>query len=298
MDGLGGRPGWAWIFILEGIATVILGAMSVFMVHDFPDEAKFLSDIDRQRVIRRLKVDKQASADHESFEMKYFWQSIKDWKTWLSMIIYMGADMPLYAFSLFLPTIIKDLGFTSTRAQLLTVPVYVGAAISTIAIGYIGDRTKNRGLCNMGIAIPGIIGFAMLLGGKSAGVQYAGTFLGAVGIYPCISNTVSWVANNTEGVYKRGISLAFVIGWGNLNGVMSSNVYQADSAPRFILGHSLVMAWMIVFLLGGSALQYYLLRRENRLRDEGKRDVWAEGMTPKEAAKVLGDERPDFRYTL
>lgn len=210
----------------------------------------------------------------------------------------MGADMPLYAFSLFLPTIIKDLGFASTRAQLLTVPVYVGAAISTITIGYLGDKYKNRGLCNIGISFFAIVGFSMLIGGKTAGVQYAGTFLGAIGIYPCIANTVSWTANNTEGVYKRGISMAFVIGFGNLTGVMSSNIYQATDAPRFILGHSLVLAWLVVFLLGGSILQYYLLRRENRLRDEGKRDIWAEGMTPKEAAKVLGDERPDFRYTL
>ena len=78
------------------------------MVFDFPDEAHFLSDIDRQRVIRRLKADQQSSAEHENFKMEYFWASVKDWKTWLYAIIYMGADCPLYAFSLFLPSIIKE----------------------------------------------------------------------------------------------------------------------------------------------------------------------------------------------
>lgn len=70
----------------------------------------------------------------------------------------------------------------------------------------------------MFMALFGIIGFAMLLGSGQPHVQYAGTFLGAMGIYPCIPNTISWTANNVEGVYKRGISLGFVIGWGNLNG--------------------------------------------------------------------------------
>jgi hypothetical protein len=70
------------------------------------------------------------------------------------------------------------------------------------------------------MALFGIVGFALLLGSGNPHVQYAGVFLGAMGIYPCIPNTISWTANNTEGVYKRGIALGFVIGWGNLNGKM------------------------------------------------------------------------------
>ena len=113
MNGVGGKHGWAWIFILEGLLTIVIGAISFFMVHDFPDDAKFLSEPDRARVIRRLKADKQSSAEHEDFKMKYFWASVKDWKTWLSAVIYMGADGPLYAFSLFLPTIINGVRSSS-----------------------------------------------------------------------------------------------------------------------------------------------------------------------------------------
>jgi hypothetical protein len=43
-------------------------------------------------------------------------------------------------------------------------------------------------------------------------VKYAGVFLGAMGIYPCIANTISWCSNNIEGVYKRGVTLGIVIG--------------------------------------------------------------------------------------
>jgi hypothetical protein len=91
--------------------TVIVGVLSYWMVHDFPDRATFLNEDDRRRVIRRLKEDKQASAHHENFEMKFFWASVKDWKTYAFAIVYMGADGSLYAFSLFLPTIIKQLGY-------------------------------------------------------------------------------------------------------------------------------------------------------------------------------------------
>ncbi|KAF2015710.1 MFS nicotinic acid transporter-like protein Tna1 [Aaosphaeria arxii CBS 175.79] len=297
MDGIGGKRGWAWIFILEGLATILVGMASYWMVHDFPDTATFLSPSDRQRVLRRLKADKQASASHESFKMTYFYASVLDWKTWAFAVIYMGCDGSLYAFSLFLPTIIRGLGYTSTTANLLSVPPYALAAIVTVGIGWLADRTRQRGWCNIGVSVFGIVGFAMLLGSETPGVQYAGTFLGAVGIYPCIANTISWASNNVEGVYKRGVTLGFVIGWGNLNGVVASNIYRGRDKPRFLLGHGVVLAYLVLFLFGGSVVTRWLLVKENGKRVRGERDVWVEGKGEEEV-EMLGDKRPDFIYTL
>jgi hypothetical protein len=122
-------------------------------------------------------------------------------------------------------------------------------------------------------------------------------FLGAIGIYPCIANTITWTANNVEGVYKRGITLGFVIGWGNLNGIVSSNIYRQKDAPRYKPGHGVVLAYEALFLLGGSVMQHLLLRRENTKRRRGERDGWIAGKSEAEIEK-LGDKRPDFIYTL
>ncbi|KAI9674400.1 MAG: hypothetical protein M1817_001738 [Caeruleum heppii] len=297
MDGVGNLPGWAWIFILEGIATVVVGIISFWMVHDFPDDARFLSDADRARVLRRLKADKQASADGEDLKMSYVWASVKDWKTWLSAVIYMGCVSPLYAFSLFLPSIINELGYSSVQAQLLSVPPYAVACVFTIFIGWLADRTHQRGLCNIFVSLLGVLGFAMLLGSNSGGLSYAGTFLAALGIYPCIANTISWTSNNTEGVYKRGVTVGFVIGWGNLNGVVSSNIYRAKDAPRYRPGHGVVLAYLTLFLTGGSIAQHILLKRENKKRLAGKQDHWIEGKNEQEI-EAMGDVRPDFIYTI
>lgn len=298
MDGIGGKHGWAWIFILEGLATVIIGIVSYWMVHDFPDDAKFLSEPDRQRVLRRLKADRQSSAEHEEFKMSYFWASVKDWKTWVMAMVYMGCDGPLYAFSLFLPTIIEDLGYSSsTKANLLSVPPYAAAAILTVFIGWFADRTNRRGWCNICVSLLAIIGFCMLVGSTTPGVKYAGTFLGALGIYPCIANTISWTANNVEGVYKRGVTLGFVIGWGNLNGIMASNVYLLRDSPNYRPGHGVVLAYLTLFLFGGSLLAHFLLISENKKRETGKRDEWIVGKSESEI-ELLGDKRPDFFYTI
>lgn len=271
------------------------------MVHDFPAEATFLTPDDRARVLRRLRDDQQASANHESFKMKYFWQSVTDWKTLLFAIIYMGADASLYAFSLFLPTIIKQLGgkggYSATHANLLSVPPYAAAAIVTVAIGWLADRTQQRGLCNIFVSLLGITGFSMLLGSAKPAVQYVGTFLGAMGIYPCISNTISWASNNVEGVYKRGVTLGFVIGWGNLNGVVSSNIYRAKDKPRYFVGHGVVLAYLFLFLFLGSVVTRTMLAWENKKRRDGKRDHWVQGKSEQEILE-MGDKKPDFLYVL
>ncbi|KAF2669728.1 MFS nicotinic acid transporter-like protein Tna1 [Microthyrium microscopicum] len=297
MHGVGGKPGWAWIFILEGLFTVLVGIASYWMVHDFPDNAKFLSEPDRIRVRRRLALDGQASAHHEEFDMRFFWESVKDWKTYAFAIIYMGTDGALYAFSLFTPTIIKQLGYTATKANLLSVPPYAAAAIMTISVGVFADRTRQRGLCNIVMALVGMIGFCMLIGSQKAGVKYAGTFLGAMGIYPTIANTIAWCSNNVEGVFKRGVTLGFVIGWGNLNGIVSSNIYPTSSAPHFYPGHGTVLGYLTVFLFGGSIVTSLLLRQENKKRINGQRDHWLEGKTPEEL-RTRGDKRPDFQYVV
>ena len=186
LHGVGGKPGWAWIFILEGLATVLAGVASHWLVHDFPDRAGFLGADERLRVQRRIAADRPAGVKLlERFDMAFFWQSVKDWKTWLFAVVYMGTDGSLYAFSLFLPTIIKQLGtYSPTHANLLTVPPYAAAAVATVLVGWYADRTGRRGACNISMAAVGIAGFAMLLGAKEAKVKYAGHVPGCGGDIP------------------------------------------------------------------------------------------------------------------
>jgi Na+/proline symporter len=149
----------------------------------------------------------------------------------------------------------------------------------------------------MAVVSCGIVGFIMLIASSKPNVQYAGTFLGAIGIYPTIANTLSWASNNIEGVYKRGVVIGIVVGWGNLNGVVSSNIYLSEEAPRFWTGHGVVLAYLIVCLLGGTIFMHVMLRIENNKRRSGKRDRMHEGKTS-EQIWVAGDNRPDFIYTL
>lgn len=112
-----------------------------------------------------------------------------------------------------------------------------------------------------------------------------------------VLDTLTWASNNIEGVYKRGVIIGIIVGWGNLNGIVSSNIYLKQEKPRYYTGHGTVLGYLVFCLLGGTLFMYFMLARENRLRKSGKRDRMHDGMTADEIW-VAGDKRPDFIYTL
>ncbi|KAJ7281384.1 MFS general substrate transporter [Mycena rebaudengoi] len=313
MHGVGGKPAWAWIFIIEGLATILAAILSFWVVQDFPDTATFLTETERTFMIRRLQGDDQFSAAGEKFKMKYVWASFRDWKTWFGMVQLMGCDMPLYAFSLFLPSIINQLGFRATPANLLTVPIYAFAGIVACCVGFYADRHGCRGYCNIVLLSIGAVGYIILIASRNAALSYFAVFVAACGIFPVVPNTVTWVANNFEGSYKRGVSLALGISMGNLNGAVSSNVYRAKDRPWYPLA-GLVLMYICIGLVANSTF-LYLLKRENARRDRGERDeLIGEGSgdpaldarnekngrfeTVEDAQREKGDMWSGYRYML
>jgi len=124
MSGVGGRGGWSWIFILEGILTFLVACVAYWAINDYPRTAKFLTEEERFEVERRLKADRSSLADE--FNLKFAKDAFKDWKIYVHMFITIGIYTPLYSISLFLPTIIKTMGYSNETSQLMTVPPYAG----------------------------------------------------------------------------------------------------------------------------------------------------------------------------
>ena len=98
--------------------------------------------------------------------------------------MYWGIVCPIYGISLFLPSIINELGYTATTAQLLTVPIYVVAAILAVVLGWFSDRAAKRGSSRWPyVFVPMcaiLVGFIIAISASAAGgvpgVVYAGVF--------------------------------------------------------------------------------------------------------------------------
>lgn len=105
MDGVGNLEGWRWIFILEGIATVVAAIAAFFLLHDFPETAKFLTEEERAFVVFRLKYQGQSAklgggggggahvAQADEFQWKYVRQAFLDWQIWVNIFVYWGVSI-------------------------------------------------------------------------------------------------------------------------------------------------------------------------------------------------------------
>ncbi|CUA76385.1 putative transporter C1002,16c [Schizosaccharomyces pombe 972h-] [Rhizoctonia solani] len=301
MNGLGGKAGWAWIFILEGILTLIIAAVAFFVINDYPETARFLTEEERVEVVRRLREDRSALADE--FGIQYFWDALKDWKIWVHMFITIGIYTPLYSFSLFLPTIIRNMGYTNERSQLMTVPPYVVACLFTIAGGKLADSHRKRGPFMIFFCLLAIGGFTMLIASQKPSVQYAGTFLAACGVYPNVPMGVAWNGNNIGGSTKRGVGLAMHVGFGNLGGMIGAFIYRSRDAPHYYHGHGTLIATLSMSAMLSLFMSTWL-RRENARRDrvaqEKGHPLNADEYTPEMLAKERedGDYASFFRYTI
>lgn len=314
MKGVAGLNGWRWIFILEGILTVVVACLAYFFLEDFPEKAKFITEDERAFILYRLQHDSNNDAvelqngDHSSsfFEaevsgmnMKYFWQAIKDWQIYLHILVYYGIVCPMYGISLFMPTIIKTLGYTNEKAQLMSVPVYICAAIFSVVQAFISDKTGKRSPFILANFLTMIVGFSIALGCSpktSPGAIYAGIFIATVGIYQSFPTCITWLANNLSGDYKRAIGMAMQIGLGNFGGAFASNFYRAQDSPHFTLGHSLCLGFIGMGLISAIVLilSYSII---NKKREERIISGQYKGFSGTELAE-MGDKNPYYKYRI
>ncbi|KEF63294.1 uncharacterized protein A1O9_01271 [Exophiala aquamarina CBS 119918] len=295
MDGTAGKPGWAWIFILEGIITVAVAFSAFWFIYDSPRTARFLTTEEKDEVEYRLAHDTDGLADH--YDGKFMWDAFKDWKIWLQCITYLGMVTPVYSFSLFLPSIIAAMGYSAARSQLLTVPPYVFGCIATVTAGYLSDKYNKRASFLLFHGSIALVGYVLLIATRVPAAQYIGTFLAASGVFPTIPILVMWNGNNIGGSVKRGVGIAMQVGTGNCGGIVASFIYRNQDKPRYLVGHGVLIGF-ISMTVSLTIIQYIVLGAINRRRDRDHPKPEAYTQEMKAAERDLGDNASFFRFTL
>ncbi|KAJ4322859.1 hypothetical protein N0V84_004623 [Fusarium piperis] len=268
MGGVVWENGWRWIFILEGIATVVVAVAAYWFIENYPDTSTFLTKAERAFIHERLAADSDAIRQ-EQFSWAAVREALSDPSCWLYGLGFHTMSLPLYTLSLFLPTIIKDLGYKAAVAQLLTIPPYALAFITTLGVAIVSEKLGRRALFIAGSSLVAAIGYIILLANTSPtarpGVSYLGTFFAAAGIYPATALVLSWPAINVSGQTKRAIANAMQISIGNLGAVLGTQLYRANDGPRFIVGHSMALGYLVANAIVVTVLGWRL-KKQNESR--------------------------------
>ncbi|MCJ1225726.1 hypothetical protein MMC12_002375 [Toensbergia leucococca] len=294
MSGMRGYLGWRWIFILEGTLTCVVAFVFYFLLPDFPEQAKWLTEEERTYVKDRLRKDQGRSAAERAINFTDIVNAFKDWKIFIGGFMYFGLIVPAYGYAFFAPTIIKSYGYSAIQTQLHSVPPWAAAFAFAMIIAFASDLTKHRFLFTLLPICVAITGFGILITVHNRPhLEYAALFLVTMGTYSALPVIVCWFTMNLGGHHRRSVGTAWQIGFGNIGGIIATYAFLKKDAPDFKPGYSICLAF--ICLSAASCTTYFLaILLQNRSRDRVPRDL---GLTEWEKTEK-GDMSPDYRYLL
>ncbi|GFN19565.1 phthalate transporter [Aspergillus tubingensis] len=286
MNGLGGLTAWRWIFVIQGLLTCTLAAISYFVLINFLDrmrssKSRFLSDREYDFITHQINDDR-GDVRLEPFNLKKYLVAALDINIWGFGLVYFCTTSTAYSIAYFLPLIYRQgMGFSMGASLCLFAPPYVAAGITMMATSWIGDKYRLRGPIIVFNAMLALIGLPLMTFTKGNGPRLVGCFLTTMGANSNVPAAMAYQANNVRGQWKRAACSAIFVGLGASGGMVGSLVFRSQDAPEYRPGMLTCIGLQAaaIVLVGLLTIRLYL---RNRRVDRGE--------------LVIGD-LPGFRYT-
>jgi D-galactonate transporter len=257
MSSMGSRAGlanWQWLFVLEGIPSIVVGLLALLIVVDKPAKASWLTEREKQIVLSDLDADRRQAGPREHG----FGKALKLPRVWLLTVIQFFGVSSNVTIGFWVPTIIQGLGVKSTMTigMLSTVP-YIGGLIAMVLVSRHSDRRLERryhaalpclasavGLVGIGMfAKTPALAFAALVVAVAGSVSYSGVFwtippmrlagtaaAGSIALINSLGNLSGWIGPS-------------IVGWlEDLTGKASTGLYAV--AGLEVLATVLILLFM------------------------------------------------------
>ncbi|KAK4121009.1 MFS general substrate transporter, partial [Parathielavia appendiculata] len=311
MRGIGGKPGWFWLFLLEGLLTVVIALVSFLYLPAAPTESKTLLwrkgwYTEREEVImvnRILRDDpaKGLTALKEPATFKDIREAWKDPSMWGLYFIGLVAYIPATPVQAYLTLTLKRIGFSTFNSNMLTVPSAALQIITMLTLAYSSDYFNERTLHIMFgefWIMPLLIALLTLPDGGREWSRFS--LITLISGYPYFHPLVSsWISENTFDVKKRAITAATYNVIVQIGSLIGSQIYRSYDAPYYKQGNAVLVAIcalsLVAMLVQRQVLVYLNKKKEekwSRMNAEEKAMYQADVVS----REAEGNKRLDFRF--
>ncbi|KAL3477329.1 major facilitator superfamily domain-containing protein [Aspergillus californicus] len=265
MEGVGGLPGWRWLFILEGLGSIVASVVIYFLMPDYPSNSKrFLSEEESILACNRLAVDGIGLTQGTGAENIPHWVAFKmtvsDWRVWAQCFLFVlvtGSQTMQY----FIPTLVESFGWTGPDGQYHTIPAYMAALVYVVTACYLADRYRRKWQFICGLSAIGCILFiavatlASYQRDKTA--QYVLTIFAFGTIYGCSPLVKTWVSDVIpQPAAKRAIAIALINAIGNASSIYSTWLWPDKDAPKYTAGFATTTCWLGVLCFSAAVFAW------------------------------------------
>lgn len=202
LNGRGGLEGWRWIFIIEGLMAVFLSALILVLLPDVPQNAPrwFLKDHERHYLLQTLESSRGKEERGSLVDNVPMWKILTDWRIHLFTMCFFCCDITASSLAGFSPTILTQLGWTASRAQLMTMPIWGAGIVASVSVTTLASRLDLRFPFILGCICLQLVGWIiMYVYVPQPSVRYAAMFLMSVGTFPQMPILMGWLSANLRG---------------------------------------------------------------------------------------------------
>ncbi|KAF2125844.1 MFS general substrate transporter [Dothidotthia symphoricarpi CBS 119687] len=289
---------WRFLFIIEGSLTVCFSFFAYWYLPKNSYEASFLTEAEKKLAYARIQVDSSAVVN-EKFNLRDSLAIFKMPATYGFLAIEVCLGVPLQSVSLFLPQIVQRLGYNKVKTNLYTVAPNVVGAVVLLILAFASDYTRLRfPFIALGFLLTfvGFVIYATIDVANSLTVAYFACFMMTWGTSAPSVLLSTWYNNNVADENRRVTLTSIGVPLANLMGVVSSNIFRTQDAPKYIPALATTAAFGAMGSLCALLLGVYMtIDNKRRNKKQGvnltARDVSTEKLRD-------GPKNPDFRWFL
>jgi ACS family tartrate transporter-like MFS transporter len=249
-----GLLGWQWMFLMEGIPAILLGAAVFWVLSDNPREAGWLKGEEREWLLARLAFEEQAET---TLKKGNLWQVLLSPRIWMLSIVFFGVPTTMYGVTLWLPSVIRSLsGLSYFLTGLVSAVPFIVTAVVMVLLGTHSDRTGERRLHT---AIPAFVGAVALLAagyGRSTALVVACLGLGMACAESMVGPFWAMATSRMSGL-SAAAGIAVINSLANLGGYFGPDIIgffrKANGGFRgglLAIGATLALSGAIALIVG------------------------------------------------
>lgn len=269
--------GWKWLFLLEGLFTLIVGLVSFFKMPASAVQTKtwfrkkgWYTEREEKIVVNRVLRDDPTKGDmnnRQPVSLKELLVSLMDFDLWPVYLIRLLGDIGAAPTSNYLTLTLKKLGFSTFKTNALSIPYNILMIITMLVSGYLSEVFNSRALVLATIPIWILSCLFPLRYWSGSQVDAWGTFailtvmLGACPTWPL---TISWCSANSNSVRNRAVSAAVVNVFSQTASIIAANIYRDDDSPMYYRGNVQLIGCAFGALGACIFARFYYIFRNNQ----------------------------------
>ncbi|OAA53938.1 Major facilitator superfamily domain, general substrate transporter [Niveomyces insectorum RCEF 264] len=309
LDGVGGRAGWRWLFLIEGLITLAIGLAAFFLMPASAVQTKkwfrpngWFNDREIVIVVNRVLRDDPSKGDmhnRQAVTPSRLWEALKDYDLWPLYIIGLLAYIPQSPPGTYITIILRTAGFSTFNTNLLTIPAAVFHIITLILLTRLSERLNERTFVAMIQSIwtlPCVIALRWWSGLiKNRWGTYA--LITVLQSYPyCHAILVAWTSKNSNNVGARSVSAAMYNITVQIGNIIAAYIYRADDAPYYHRGNKYLIVINFLALASFVSTKVYYVWRNKQKDRKWNSLTREEQLKYQNETKLQGSRRLDFRF--